>query len=241
VTLFSAVRIAPKDSTSGEATYQPALGELVSSLKAWLQTSKVSTVKTSEMTGGLYTRSGLPLAAPVGTICLQQAEDCRRTTDDTDAYRSKPIGTLRETALVVGIDSTQTGNAHYLSLGVTRGDVLEGVYALSQTNPQAAGFDRGTLRGSASDFVTDLLSRKLIAPPSAELAAALPKLYVAIITRDCPAMAAAFFCAKDYVVQLDPAALPEDVNVVLTARAYIHPGDTNGANPRFLLSPVVIK
>ena len=235
------VRISPKRYTEGESELKPALDELVQRLQTWLQSTKWSTVKSAAMGAGLYTASGYPIIAPVGTICLQRESDCRRATDDTDSYRSKSIGQLKETAIIVGVDSTQTGNAHYISLGVNRGDYLMGVYSLEQTNAQAAGFLSGTLRGSASDLVASLLARGLISPPSSALVNALPKLYAAVVTRDCSSGASKFFCSKDYTVQIDAADIPDGVPIVLTTRAYIHPGDSNGANPRYLVSPVVIK
>jgi hypothetical protein len=242
MTPFSTVRIAPKNYTPGESDYQAALDELAGNLQTWLQSTKTSLVKKTNMdAAAIYTPSGQPLSGTVGPICLQKATDCRRITDDTDAYRSTSIGQLRETAIVVGIDNTQTGNAHYISLGVNRADVFKGIYSLSQTNPQATGFASGTLRGSASDFVADLVARGLIPVPSLTLTNALPKLYVAIITRDCSAGSTKFFCSKDYTVKIDSVDIPVDTSIVLTRRAYIHPGDTNGANPRYLLSPVVIK
>lgn len=242
MTPFPTVKVAPKNYTPGESNYQAALDELVSSLQTWLQSTKRSIVnKTIMNAAAIYSSSGQPLKGSVGPICLQQATDCRRSTDDTDSYRFTSIGQLKETAIIAGIDSTQTGNANYISLGINRADIFSGVYAVSQTNPETTGFLSGTLRGSASDFVAELAAMGVMPKLSSELTAALPKLYVAIVTRDCSEGSTRFFCAKNYKVQIDSADIPVDTSILLTVRSYIHPGDLNGANPKYLLSPVVLK
>ncbi len=240
---FSTVKVAPKNYTPGEFDYQAALDELADNLKIWLQSTKRSIVKKTNMnSSSVYTSSGQPLKGLIGPICLQQAIDCLRSTDDTDSYRATSIQKLNKgTAIIAGIDSTQTGNANYLSLGVNRADTLTGVYEVSQTNPETTGFLSGTLRGSASDFVAELVARGLMPTPSPVLLAALPKLYVSIVTRDCSDGSTKFFCAKNYTVQIDSIDIPVNTSIFLTTRSYIHPGDLNGANPKYLLSPVVLK
>ncbi|MFX8668603.1 hypothetical protein ABTM51_20835, partial [Acinetobacter baumannii] len=80
-----------------------------------------------------------------------------RDTQDTDSYRLWVLpSSLTRTAAVIGVDSTQSGNATYIGVGVTDYTSLEGVASLSQTNPQATGFAAGTLAGSATDLVNVL-------------------------------------------------------------------------------------
>jgi hypothetical protein len=238
---YGRVALARKHYTTNERTYARALDELAADLKRW----RNSVTQSHSQIIPMYTSESVSISGElrhgeVGPICLYQETNCLRDTQDTDAYRVWNIGKLQDTAIIAGVESTQTGNATYTSVGVFRQDVFMGISSLSQTNPDAAGFAGGTLAGSASDFIADLVASGVIPPPSPTLAAALPKLFVAIVTRECPTADAAPFCGKGYTVNVGEDQIPLDTAVVLSHRAYIHPGSTNGPNPHFLLSPRII-
>lgn len=239
--------LAARHYSTDESGYGAAVSELTSDLQRWLQTMTTARVGIAPMTS--YVRisktTGLPLSTVglnfVGPYCIAQGNDCLRDTQDTDSYRGRTIAnSLDHTAAIVGVDSTQTGNATYIGVGVTDYSILEGVASLSQVNAQVTGFNSGTLKGSAADLVATLVASGAIPPPSATLSAALPKLFVALATRGCPSAAAAFYCPKTYTMQIADSQLPSADAVQLTRRSYVHPGDANGANPEYLYPTQVV-
>lgn len=246
-TQFAGTSLAAKHYSADETGDQQAVSELGADLRQWLQTqtkAKVS-VSTMKSTLKLSKLTGLPLRSSVaeilGPYCLVKGTDCMRDTQDTDSYRLWVLPTsLTRTAAVIGVDSTQTGNATYISVGVTDYTILEGVAALSQTNAQATGFASGALTGSATDLVNTLSAAGLIPAPSATLAAALPRLFVSLVTRSCPAGATAMICSKPYTLNVDSTELPTSHQAQLTRRSYVHPGDANGPNPDFILPTQVV-
>jgi hypothetical protein len=132
---------------------------------------------------------------------------------------------------VAGVNHAVVDNAAYVSLAVYNMQNLTGVASISQSNPSAVGFDEGSLTGSAEGVLKAL---GLYGSASARLKAALPKLYTAILARECTR--AARYCAA----LSDTKALPLSSPVAVTQRAYIKPGTTTGANPDKLLTPVVV-
>jgi hypothetical protein len=246
-TRYAKTSLAAKHYTADETPYKMAVDELSADLKQWLQTQTTATVKVTNMTSSLAIAktTGLPVPTSgtdlLGPYCLVKGTNCMRDTQDTDSYRVTVLPTsLKHTAIVVGVDSTQTGNGSYIGVGVTDYSLLEGVTSLAQTNPQVIGFASGSLTGSASDLVATLSATGQIPAPSPTLAAALPNLFVALATRNCPAGATAPICAKQYTMNVDATALPTSHAVQLTRRTYVHPGDTNGPNPDFILPTRVI-
>jgi hypothetical protein len=246
-TPFDSTSIAAKHNTSNELSYQAAANELAADLQQWLQsqTSGDVDIMTMSSTVAISKSSGLPVTTSkvdiLGPYCILKGTNCVRDTQDTDSYRVTVLPTsLNRPAAIIGIDSTQTGNATYISVGVTDNTVLEGVAAESQTNLQATGFSTGSLAGSAADLVHDLVAAGSIPAPSATLTAALPKLFVAFATRGCPAGATDYICTKPYTMNVDSTALPVDHQVQLTRRSYVHPGDSDGPNPDYILPTQVV-
>ncbi|MDR3418737.1 MAG: hypothetical protein P4L83_21395 [Nevskia sp.] len=238
------VTLAAKSYATDESVYKDALNELANSLQGWLATVNGANVSRGLVTvSATYSATGEPQAGYIGTVCLNAETDCLRDTQDTDAYRFGYILKLQNTALFIGVESAYTGNATYTTVGMFRGDVFEGVASLAQTNPAVTGFDSGTLGGSAADLIASLVAAGSIPPPSPALAKALPNLYVAIVTRACAtpdAPSAPFFCAKGYTVNIDSTLVPLAVPVLVGQRAYMLPGDTRGANPHFLATPILL-
>lgn len=75
----------------------------------------------------------------VGPHCLTHPMNCLGDTQDTDTYRMSPALSIDhgEVIAVVGTLATATGNATYVSLGINRSEVLEGV--ANTTNFQLNG------------------------------------------------------------------------------------------------------
>jgi hypothetical protein len=243
-TRFASATLATKHYTYDERQYQSALNELSNDIKSWLATVNKSNVSSNLIVqSSNFSNSGTATSGAIGPICLGPLlKGCWADAQDTDTYRTAVVGTLTHTAAVVGVDSTKTGNASYISIGVYRNDTQEGVAALSEVNAAQVGFDNGGLSGSASSLVNALYASKLISAPSATLTAALPYLYVALVSRDCASGSnpLPFFCGTNYTYYLDGQTVPAQTGISLTHRAYVHPGDTNGPNPYYLLSPVVL-
>jgi hypothetical protein len=256
---FPAVAIAAKHYTTDETVYKKALSELVSDAKLWvasispagsvISVRKMTTSEKVEPSDAPNT--GQPYTHNVGPVCIHDGRTCSADTQDTDAYRYVVLPGMSHTAVIVGVNSAHPflNNATYISVGayITRYLFSPG-NALSATNPSAAGFDSGTLAGSAADFVGQMETAGMIAP-SATLKAALPYLFVAIQTLDCavsPPASAVDFCNALYTSKLDGTQFDPSESIMMIRRAYLrpfdpaHPNDTNGANPDYLLTPEVI-
>jgi hypothetical protein len=83
----------------------------------------------------------------LGQHCLERGMNCLGDTQDTDTYRiSPPVSIDRgEVIAIVGTLATATGNATYVSLGINRAAVLEGVANISNddlTSTASAFSDR---------------------------------------------------------------------------------------------------
>lgn len=255
VSRYDTVRIQEKrvnvDETTSALNYSAALDELQTLLANWLvaqkkiagKTFKVPVVSSTTMatqSDGSAIADGLL----VGPVCISRGLNCLGDTQDTDTYRTAVVGPLLHTAMMIGVDSTRTGNATYHAVSVYRNDTLEGVAAISQTNPSAAGFDTRTLHGSASDFIALLQKSNPQIQPSATLAAALPDLYIALVTRECTRVliktTVPEFCNRPYVMKLSSKMTPAPIPLTIAHRAYVRPGDINGADPTRLLTPRVV-
>jgi hypothetical protein len=110
--------------------------------------------------------------------------------------------------------------------------------AASQTNPQAVGFDRGSLNDSAQGILDAL---KISVPDGyKDLKDNLPNLYVTALARDIknPTIAP----ASPYTINLQdtPTPLPLNAGLLVTERSYIVPGYTAGGNVDKMLYPLVV-
>ncbi len=245
VTVYNNVSLATKQFANDDTVYKPALNELANSLSKWLTSVNSSfALRRLVTTSATYSASGVPMSGYIGPICLETGTNCLRDTQDTDSYRFGNPGKLDRTIVVVGVNGAYTGNSTYTSLGIARADLFEGISTLAQTNPTATGFSSGTLGGSASDLVATLVAAGQIPQPSQQLTAALPNLYVGIITRACASPSdpsAPFFCAKNYTVNVDETEVPANVAIQTVQRNYILPGQPTGANPYYVATPIVLK
>jgi hypothetical protein len=108
---------------------------------------------------------------------------------------------------------------------------------MSQTNPDAAGFDSGILTGSAQQVLTDLG----ISIPSGdtELINHISKLYVTFIARDCNN--STISAANSYCINLMGHSLvPLDKPITIVERSYVLPGTTTGGNVDYMLYPIIV-
>ena len=160
---------------------------------------------------------------------------------DTSTYALLRLGMLgsEETAFVVGVNHNlpDINNTRYVSVAIYNGDNATGVASASQINPQAVGFDRGSLNGSAQGIL-DALGIS-IPPNYTDLIANLPNLYVVAITRDInnPTIAP----ASQYTIDLQGTSLvPINAALLITERSYIVPGTTAGGNVDYMLYPIVV-
>src|SRR5262249_39722237 len=142
-------------------------------------------------------------------------------------------------AFVAGVNHNvpHLNNTRYVSVAIYNGDDATGVASASQTNPQAVGFDRGSLNSSAQG-VLDALGIS-IPPEYTELIVNLQNLYVAAIARDInnPTIAP----ASQYTLNLEGTSLiPRNASLLITERSYIVPGTTAGGNVDYMLYPLVV-
>ncbi len=216
--------LATRGSNSNEThihgvNYKTVASDLAGAIGIYMQQklSMVSAMKINE---------GRP-AGNVGPHCIAYKVPCYEDTQDTAPYNTSIVGTLNDKngniAFLVGVNhaSPAVNNATYVSVGVYDGGslqpqsfdfgLLEGVASLSQTNPDAAGFDSCTnastdptksncLNGSALQVWKD------IGQPSGARGSlnstTVANLYVATVARDtyCAAGGAGLpFCSSAYV------------------------------------------
>ena len=231
----------------------PSLSAALQQLATLLQNYLTAKQQSPSQAVGLFPATtataenpGVPNGGLVGSVCIQFGTFCLGDDPDTSTYAALPLRQLgnEETAFVVGVNHNvlNLNNTRYVSVGVYNGLVLAGVASASQTNPQAVGFDSGSLNGSAQGILQALG----ISIPSADtdLMANLPNLYVTAIARDINNRAIA--TAAHYTINLTAAAqavgqnLPANAPLVITERSYIVPGTTTGGNVNFMLYPMVV-
>ena len=244
---YGAVAYTPHTVNTAETTYVPSLGaalqQLATLLRNYLAAKQFSgATYRALMTTTQVNADGVPDQGLVGSYCIQYGIDCLGDDQDTSTYallRLRMLG-QNEAAFVVGVNHNRPdlNNTRYVSVGVYDADDQTGVAAASQTNPQAVGFDRGSLNGSARGVLDAL--RISIPPNDTELIDNLPNLYVAAIARDIgnPTIAP----ASRYAINLQdtPTPLPLNAKLLITERSYIVPGDTAGGNVDEMLYPWVV-
>ena len=184
---------------------------------------------------------GIPDGGLVGSVCIQYGTNCLGEDQDTSTYALLRLGMLgsEETAFVVGVNHNlpDINNTRYVSVEIYNDDDATGVASASQINPQAVGFDRGSLNGSAQGILDAL---EISIPPNyTDLIINLPNLYVAAIARDInnPTIAP----ASQYTLNLKGISLvPQNAPLLITERSYIVPGTTAGGNVDSMLYPLVV-
>jgi hypothetical protein len=234
VSRYPTNRYTPRAGTSEEPLRAP-LDELSALLGTWLAsvqpTQAIQALAFSPVNAYdpiTQTPSGL-----VGSECIEKGTICLGDSQDTYTYAISPNVRLSgaDTLVVAGVNHNAMANASYISLAIYNAAIATGVASASQTNPDAVGFDKGTLTGSAEAVLREL-NRYDDASPA--LKAALPKLYVSLVARDC-------IHAKPYCVSLQGTAMiPEGDNINVYERAYLRPGDTTSADLNGMLRPRMI-
>lgn len=234
VSRYPTNRYTPRTSNS-ELLLTAPLDELAGLLNGWLaavqptQTIQIQTfTPTTVYDPVTQTPSGL-----VGSDCIQNGTICAGDNQDTYTYAVSPKIQLgaNDTMVVAGLNHNLFSNSSYISLAIYNAAEAAGVASASQTNPDAVGFDKGTLTGSAEAVLREL---SLYNNASAALKLALPKLYVSLISRNCS-------YATSYCVSLEGTSLiPAGANIDMYERAYLRPGDTTSADLNNMLRPRVI-
>jgi hypothetical protein len=222
---------------------QKALQQLATLLTNYLAAKQFSSAESQPlMPTTKVNLRGVPDAGLVGSYCIQYGIDCLGDDQDTSTYallRLRMLG-AEETAFVVGVNHNRPDldNTRYVSVGIYDSDDQTGVAAASQTNPQAVGFDRGSLNGSAKGILDAL--RISVPADYKDLKDNLPNLYVAAMARDINNPTIAH--AKQYTINLrdTPTRLPLTAGLLITERSYIVPSRTAGGNVDRMLYPLAV-
>lgn len=237
VSPYGSIAYYNKLFNANEASHTATLAQLASILQNWLAAQQGSATTAPTVSSEKVTAQGTPATGAVGAYCIQTGDNCGGDDQDSDAYKTANIGPLPAGDLffVAGVDHTVTNNATYVGLNI-QGNTVPGYVAVAgQVNAAAAGFAAGTLTGSAAAVLQDL---GLSGQASPRLTADLPNLYVQIFARPCTH--AQTYCTQPYTTVLTPGVLPYADTVKVSERAYLLPGQLNGANPTKLLNPKVI-
>jgi len=222
---------------------QTALQQLATLLTNYLAAKQFSAAEFQQLMPTTKVNfKGVPDQGLVGSYCIQYGIDCLGDDQDTSTYALLRLSMLgqEEVAFVVGVNHNRRdlNNTRYVSVGVYDSDDQTGVAAASQTNPQAVGFDRGSLDDSAQGLLDAL---KISVPDGyKDLKDNLSNLYVAALARDVtnPTIAP----ASRYTINLQdtPTPLPLNAGLLVTERSYIVPGYTAGGNVDKMLYPLVV-
>jgi len=231
---------------TAETTFVPSLSTALKQLATLLQ--NYLTAKQSPSMAAIQpimatttNAEGVPNGGLVGSVCIHYGTNCLGDDQDTSTYAILPIEHLglEETAFVVGVNHNvpDLNNTRYVSVAVYNSNEGFGVASSSQTNPQAVGFDSGSLNGSAEGILQAL--RISIPAEYTDLSANLPNLYVTAIARDInnPNIAP----AQQYAMDLEKTSLiPIDGPLAIVERSYIVPGTTTGGDVNYMLYPLVV-
>jgi hypothetical protein len=234
VSRYPTNRYTPRSSNS-EALLREPLRELTGILNGWLATvQSAQTIESQEFSPTtLYNPLTQTPSGLVGSDCIENGTICAGDNQDTYTYALSPKIQLgsNDTMVVAGVNHNLFSNSSYISLAIYNAAEAAGVASASQTNPDAVGFDSGSLTGSAEAVLREL---GLYNQASTALKAALPRLYVSLISRNCS-------YALNYCVSLDGTTLiPAGANINMYERAYLRPGDTTAADLNNMLRPYVI-
>ncbi|MGH9437702.1 MAG: hypothetical protein ACRD22_07360 [Terriglobia bacterium] len=244
---YGEISYTPHTVNTDEITYGPSLTTALQQLATLLQSYLAAKQSPLEAAYQPFVKStsvdaeGVPNKGLVGSYCIQYGVNCLGDSQDTSTYSFLTLRTLglEETAFVVGVNHTvpNLNNARYVSIGVFNAAAQAGVASASQTNPQAVGFDSGSLTGSAEGVLQAL--GIFIPPEYTDLMANLPNLYVAAVARDInnPTIAP----AGQYTIDLKGTSLiPINTPIQFQGRAYVLPGTTAGGNVDYMLLPLVV-
>lgn len=234
VTRYPTNRYTPRTSNS-ELLLTAPLDEMASLLNGWLAAVQpTQTIQTQTFAPTtLYDPVTQSPTGLVGSECIEKGTICAGDNQDTYTYALSPKIQLsgNDTMIVAGVNHNLLANSSYISLAIYNAAEAAGVASASQTNPDAVGFNKGTLTGSAEGVLRDLGLYNLASPA---LKLALPKLYVSLISRNCT-------YATSYCVSLEGTSLiPAGANIDMYERAYLRPGDTTSADLNNMLRPRVI-
>ena len=235
-------RTVNTDETTFVPSLRTALKQLATLLQNYLTAKQSPSEATNQPIMATTTNAdGVPNGGLVGSVCIQYGTSCLGDDQDTSTYAALPVRDLQleETAFVVGVNHNvpNLNNTRYVSLAVYNAARGFGVASSSQTNPQAVGFDTGSLNGSAEGVLQALGIS--IPPEYTDLMANLPNLYVTAIARDInnPTIGP----ARQYAIDLKGTSLvPIDATLVITERSYIVPGTTTGGDVNGMLYPLVV-
>jgi hypothetical protein len=234
ITRYPTNRYTPRSSNSELALTEP-LNELASLLNGWLATVQpTQTIQTQNFqTLTVYNPVTQTPRGLVGSECIENGTICDGDNQDTYTYALSPKVQLNnnDIMLVAGLNHNLFSNSSYISLAIYNAAEAAGVASVSQTNPDAVGFNSGNLTGSAEAVLREL---GLYGSASPLLKASLSKLYVSLISRNCS-------YAASYCVSLEGTSLiPAGANINMYERAYLRPGDTTAADVNNMLRPRVI-
>ncbi len=137
--------------------------------------------------------------------------DCLGDTQDADYQISKLSAQIDDGQViaVVGVLSTETGNATYTSLSVNWFPELVGV----------ANIDDDVLSGTAASFASALPN-----PGNAHL------FYVYYVARDCTGL--------DHCIEISTRLVPTGGLIKFIQRNYVNPGSRRGPDPSKIVNPV---
>jgi hypothetical protein len=218
-----------------EVQLQPQLDELAGLLQTWLaaRTPAPEVVETNKMS---KTTEDSPDGIPhglVGSDCIKKGTICLGDNQNTSTYAFSRNIILSDTDIVfvAGINHNSLNNSSYIALDINNATESAGVASASQTNPDATGFDSGILTGSARAVLQDL---GLYNMASSSLVAALPNLYVTLVSRTCNV-------ATTYCLNLNGDSLiPANAPIKIFERSYLNPGTTTGADTNIMVYPNVV-
>ena len=229
-----------------ETQLTAALDELASLLQSWSITNttlgSLSAVSTSSFTRTtLDDLQGVPMGL-VGGDCIRKGTICAGDDQDTSTYAFSPKFDLSSNSIlfIAGVNHNNFSNSSYISLSIYNAAEMAGIASSSQTNFNAVGFNSGSLTGSdagVSSAESVIRELGLYASASTMLKAALPNLYISLISKNCT-------IATRYCVNLNGNSLIPDTTpptpINIYERSYIRPGDTTAANTNIMVYPRVI-
>jgi hypothetical protein len=203
-------------------------------------------VSTSSFTRTVLDVNGIPHGL-AGADCINKGTICAGDNQDTSTYAFSPNFLLSSTSIlfVAGVDHNQAGNSSYISLAIYNAQESAGVASSSQSNFSAVGFNSGSLTGSDSTVGSAqavLQALGLYNSASPALKAALPKLYVSLVSNSSNSCAIAVQYCVD-LSKVSPAITPPitpTTPINMYERSYIRPGDTTAADTNIMVYPQII-
>lgn len=245
VSRYGATQYTAHTVNSDETGLSTALQQLSALLAAYLE-ARVPALTAASYQSQATTEddsSGVPTEGLVGAYCIATGTNCEGDNQDTSTYATLIEYVLlmgpADTAFVAGVNhsAAQVNNSRYTSVDIYNATNSSGVAAASQTNPEAAGFDSGTLTGSAAQLLAALGID--IPPGDTALLANIAQLYATFVARDCdnPTIAAAPALCIDLA---GTSLIPLNDPISITERSYVVPGTTTGGYVPEMVYPYII-